>query len=136
MLAALRIFVASQVLNHTVGRPRDPERVQMPRQNSQHRGGSDEVSRRLKLLHELESGMLDSLECPDCHKQTVSVWFSHPEETDYRTWFVCSDCSFRMRAQNTGCPRFYSEKRLSHELDVYDSRLLGMTLPKKEEPAR
>ena len=107
-------------------------RVQMSKQNSQHRSSSDDVSRRMKLLHELESGVLDSLECPDCHKRTVSVWFSHPGETEYRTWFVCSNCSFRMRAQNTDRPRFYSEERLSHELDVYDNRLLGMTRLKKE----
>jgi hypothetical protein len=100
----------------------------MPKSNSQHQSSnSDDVNRRVKLLHELESGRLDSLDCPSCHKQTVSVWFSHPRETEYRTWFVCSDCSFRMRAQNTTRPQFYSEERLSHELDVYDQRLYGMT---------
>jgi transcription elongation factor Elf1 len=105
----------------------------MPKQNSQHHSNSDDVSNRLRLLRELESGRLDCLECPDCDKQTVSVWFSHPQETVYRTWFVCSNCSFRMRAQNTARPQFYSDERLSHELDVYDARLLKMTRLTEEE---
>src|ERR1043166_2690504 len=113
-------------------RPRALRRGRMPRQNSQNGSSSDDVIRRVKLLNELESGSLDSIECPDCQNRTVSVLFSHPGENEYRTWFVCSDCSFRMRAQNTGRPRFYSEDRLSHELDVYDSRPLGMTKLKDE----
>ena len=104
----------------------------MPKSNSQHQSNSDDLNRRVKLLRELESGQLDSLDCPSCDGQTVSVWFSHPGETEYRTWFVCSNCSFRMRAQNTTRPRFYSEERLSHELDVYDQRLHGMTRLKDE----
>ncbi len=105
----------------------------MSKQNSQHHHtNSDEVVRRVKLLHELESGLLDSLKCPSCGEPTVSVWFSHPGETEYRTWFVCSNCTFRMRAQNTTRPRFYSEERLSHELDVYDERLLNMSRLKNQ----
>lgn len=97
----------------------------MPKQNSPHRSSSDDVIRRVNLLRALEAGALDTIECPDCHNRSVSVWFSHPVENDYRTWFVCSNCAFRMRAQNTCRPKFYSEERLSHELDVYDTRLLA-----------
>ena len=38
-----------------------------------------------------------------------------------------------MRAHNTTRPKFYSDERLSHELDVYDDRLLKLTqLPEEE----
>ena len=105
----------------------------MPEQNSRNHGSSDDVTCRLRLLRDLESGRLDRLDCPDCNKQAVSVWFSHPREAVFRTWFVCSNCSFRMRAQNTTRPKFYSDERLSHELGVYDDRLLKLTrLPEEE----
>lgn len=61
----------------------------------------------------VELGKLESIECPDCHQQTVSVWFSHPS-TEYRTWFLCKNCPFEMRVQNTTKPGFYTDERLSH----------------------
>lgn len=95
--------------------------------NSRHLGSSDDVASRLRLVRDLESGQLERLDCPGCNTQAVSVWFSHPRETVYRTWFVCSNCSFRMRTQNSTRPKFYCDERLSHELDVYDDRLLKLT---------
>jgi len=105
----------------------------MPKQNSRNHGSGGEVTNRLRLLRDLEFGQLESLDCPDCNKQAVSVWFSHPRRDVYRTWFVCSNCSFRMRARNSRRPKFYSDERLSHESDVYDDRLLKLTrLPEEE----
>jgi hypothetical protein len=105
----------------------------MSKQSFPHQNSNSELAGRLNLLRELDSGLLDGLSCPSCSKQMVSVWFSHPTEAVYRTWFVCANCSFEMRAQNTSPPRLYSEERLSHELDTYDGRLLKKARLSTEE---
>jgi hypothetical protein len=84
-----------------------------------------DVSARLVLLHELESGRLDSIECPICHAHSISVWFTHPAENEYRTWFVCHGCSFKLRAQNTERSQFYSSARINDELQAYDVELFA-----------
>ena len=59
----------------------------------------------VRLLKEPMPGTLDALECPSCHRDSVSVWFTHPGDGIYRTWFICSECSFQLRAQNVGLQR-------------------------------
>jgi RNase P subunit RPR2 len=66
---------------------------------------------RLRLLEAEAAGDLDELLCPKCRKCTVSVWFTHPSKQEYRTWFVCDNCDFSMRAQNVGRPSHYSKER-------------------------
>ena len=77
------------------------------------------------LLWAADSGKLDSLDCPSCHRQTVSVWFTHPKPDIYREWFVCSSCSFSFRAQISGIPKHYSESRINQKLQEYDVDLLA-----------
>jgi hypothetical protein len=70
-----------------------------------------DLSARLALLRAASEGKLDGLPCPQCGQPCVSVWFTHPAEELYRTWFLCSRCSFEMRAQNAGRPPHYSAER-------------------------
>ena len=76
------------------------------------------------LLSQADAGQLDSLECPGCRLLTVRVWFTHPEVNSYRTWFTCSNCSFHTRVQNSQKPQFFSENRVSTELQERDLLLL------------
>ena len=69
------------------------------------------VAERLELLRAANEGKLDGLICPRCARPCVSVWFTHPTEKEYRTWFICSNCGFEMRAQNSGRPPHYSKER-------------------------
>ena len=94
-------------------------------------------SRRLEahvsLARAAESGTLDSLECPDCHKLAVSVRFTQPQKGLYRTWFICSECTFHTRAQDSGRPAHYSEERVDKYLEEYDSDLLSkMRFPRSD----
>lgn len=98
----------------------------MPYESSQHRNSGDEIELRSALVRALESGRLDHMECPNCREYAITVWFSNPIEGEYRTWFICSSCSFEMRVQNSMKPRFYSDERVSHELDQYDRRVLAL----------
>jgi hypothetical protein len=70
-----------------------------------------DVNERLGLLNAAAAGQLDALPCPRCKTVNVGVWFTHPAKDEYRTWFVCSNCGFEMRAQNTGRPTHYSAAR-------------------------
>jgi len=74
----------------------------------------------LRLLHEADAGYLDDLECPQCQQTAVSVRFTHPAADTYRTWFICSGCNFHTRVQNGERPRFYSEDRVSTDLQERD----------------
>jgi hypothetical protein len=76
------------------------------------------------LLRTLESGVLDSIECPRCHMHSVSVRFTRPSVDEYRTWFVCAECPFRLRVQNSERPRRYSADRLDEDLETFDSGIL------------
>ena len=46
------------------------------------------------LLHEVNAGNLDNLQCPKCQHKTVSAWFTHPEPETFRTYLICADCDF------------------------------------------
>jgi hypothetical protein len=94
------------------------------------------IEARLALARAADSGVLDSLECPDCGCHTVSIWFSHPREDEYRTWFICSECAFNMRGQNLDRPRHYSEERVDPEFEMYDDRILGQAIFKKPKPRK
>jgi hypothetical protein len=72
--------------------------------------GTDLVAR-AALLEAAAEGKLDGLSCPRCQCPDVSVWFTHPADDLYRTWFVCGRCGFEMRAQNAGRPPHYSAER-------------------------
>src|SRR2546427_12972592 len=106
----------------------------MPRENSQNlqNNSSDErLSSQLRLLNEAAAGHLDDLECPKCRHAAVSVWFTHPASDVYRTWFICADCDFHTRAQNTAKPSFFSEARVNTELEEQDLSILRASLFKR-----
>ena len=70
-------------------------------------------------------GALDSLDCPNCHSQSVSVRFTHPAEHEYRTWFICSQCGFQLRTIDDGRPPHFSDSRVDQRLQAYDANLLA-----------
>lgn len=86
--------------------------------------GAYGLTSRLALLEALESGVLDRLTCPECGAAGVSVWFTHPAANEYRTWFVCTNCSFSMRAQNSERPRFFCDSRIDERLEANDASVL------------
>jgi hypothetical protein len=85
----------------------------------------------LLLVKESASGHLDNLDCPSCRRASVSVSFSCPAPEIYRTWFVCADCDFRTRVQNTTKPIFFSEDRVSEELEEKDKSILRRAIFKR-----
>jgi transcription elongation factor Elf1 len=85
---------------------------------------NSDIAVRIELLRLLESGLLDLLECPQCHKNSVSVRFTHPRINEYRTWFVCDHCSFSMRVQNSERPQHFLSERVDEQLEEYDSDVL------------
>ena len=92
---------------------------------------SNELNETLKLLEKLESGILDSITCPRCHNDSVTVRFSNPEPNEYRTWLVCLKCSFVLRLQNTERPQFYSTSRIDEQLEAYDYEVIGKMIFKR-----
>jgi ribosomal protein S27E len=104
----------------------------MPTGNSQNpKRTNDELSLQLRLLKEANAGHLDDLECPKCRHAAVSVWFSHPAAEVYRTWFICGNCDFHTRAQNTERPGFFSDERVSTDLEEKDLAILRQSLFKR-----
>lgn|GEM_PF-2566511 len=104
----------------------------MPTGNSQNPSRTDEeLALQLRLLNEADAGRLDDLECPECRHAAVSVWFSHPAAEVYRTWFICASCDFHTRAQNTEKPRFFSDERVSTDLEEKDLAILRQSLFKR-----
>ncbi len=104
----------------------------MPTENSQNpRRTNEELSLQLRLLKGANAGRLDDLECPKCRLAAVSVWFTHPVADVYRTWFICVNCDFHTRAQNTEKPRFFSEDRVNTELEEKDLAILRRSLFKR-----
>jgi len=83
---------------------------------------AERMAHLLTLLNAASAGTLDALECPRCRQDAVSVWFTHPGDGIYRTWFICTECSFQLRAQNVDIPRHYSQDRVSEQLENYDER--------------
>lgn len=77
------------------------------------------------LLWAADAGKLDSPDCPSCHKQTVSVWYTHPRADIYREWYICSSCSFSLRMQLRGVPKHFTESRIDQKLQEYDADLLA-----------
>lgn len=69
------------------------------------------LEKRLDLLRREVAGQLVDLPCPDCGQNRIAVWYTHPAPADFRTWFVCDNCRFEMRAQNTDQPQHYSLDR-------------------------
>lgn len=103
----------------------------MPRESSQNPNNDEKLSLQLHLLNEAAAGHFDDLECPQCRQAGVSVWFTHPAADIYRTWFICVNCDFHSRTQNTERPRFFSEDRVSTELEEKDLAILRQSLFKR-----
>jgi hypothetical protein len=89
-----------------------------------HDSKADQLVHQRRLLWAASAGTLDDLECPLCHQRSESAWFTHPGDGIYRTWFICTECSFQLRAQNSGRPEHYSEDRVSEQLENSDEGLL------------
>src|SRR5215469_10954788 len=89
------------------------------------------LMKQMHLLEEAAIGHLDNLECPKCRHMAVSVWFSHPVPDVYRTWFICADCDFHSRAQNTEKPRFFSDDRVNTVLEEGDIAIVRQSIFKR-----
>jgi ribosomal protein S27E len=83
------------------------------------------VEQRVALLRAVEAGTFVELPCPDCGHHTVSAWFTHPAADEYRTWFVCADCPFEMRAHDTGRPSRFCEERVHDQFQERDRAVLA-----------
>lgn len=81
---------------------------------------TQDTERRLALVKSATSGVLDDLECPSCRRKSVTVRFTHPFGSEYRTWFLCRSCDFTMRAQNSGVPAHFSQGRVDRDLQTRD----------------
>jgi hypothetical protein len=104
----------------------------MPKESSQNRHNNEErLSLHLQLLNDVAAGRLENLQCPNCGRAAVSAWFTHPAKAIYRTWFICSDCDFHSRAQNTDRPNFFSEARVCTDLEERDLSILKSSLFKR-----
>ena len=97
----------------------------MSYESSQFPGPNSELQATLKLLAEIESGAIESLECPSCHANMVSVWFTLPCPNEYRTWLICGNCEFGTRVQNSERPRSFSEDRVNESLEQFDQSFLN-----------
>ena len=84
----------------------------------------DRLDHIVAILASAADGVLDDLECPDCHARSVSVRFTNPQEGVFRTWLVCSQCTFEQRSQNSEKPRTFSSKRVDKRLQDYDAAML------------
>jgi hypothetical protein len=79
----------------------------------------------IQLLKAAEAGSLDEHVCPHCRKRANSVWFSNLAKDHFRTWFVCTECTFHTRAQNSDKPAFFSAERCYPDLKARDKSILG-----------
>ena len=91
----------------------------------------DDLSRRLALIKQVDTGLFECMECPSCEQPTVSAWFTHPAESEYRTWFRCDNCTFEMRGHNTGRPVAYREDRVDKQLELRDRLVLEKSIFKR-----
>jgi len=91
----------------------------------------DRGSRIVGLAKQAQAGLLEGLECPECSALAVAVWFTHPAEDEFRTWFVCAACGFQTRARNAGKPRYFSEERRRLDLEARDKSILESAIFKK-----
>jgi hypothetical protein len=99
--------------------------------DNSHNQGEHRLTLYLHLAEEAAAGHLDDLECPNCRQATVKVWFTHPTADTYRTWFICAECDFHTRAQNTDRPRFFSEDRVSGSLEDRDRSVIKQAIFKR-----
>jgi hypothetical protein len=83
-----------------------------------------DLARQMAPLRALDGGAVENIDCPECQQPSVSVWFSNPQPDEYRTWFICNNCTYKMRAQNSGRPSQYSEARRKPGLEGYDADLI------------
>ena len=102
----------------------------MPAENSLS-PNDERLSLNLRMLSEAANGRLDDLECPKCRQATVYVRFTHPTPNVYRTWFICFNCDFHSRIQNIEQPPFFSEERISSELEEKDLAILKQSIFKR-----
>lgn len=96
------------------------EKSQIPQNPS----NNERVAELLRLANEAAAGHLDELECPECQHSAISVWFTHPSPEVYRTWFICGDCGFHTRAQLADKPPYFTESRVSTDLEERDLLIL------------
>lgn len=85
----------------------------------------NELSTGLHLMEKMNTGRLDALVCPKCGKPDVSVWFTQPMANEYRTWFVCGKCDFKLRTQNSERPAQFTSERVDKTLEKYDKNLVS-----------
>ena len=102
----------------------------MPRESSRNQN-EKRLSPQLHLLNEAAAGRLEDLECPTCRKTAVSVWFTHPASDTYRTWFICANCDFHTRVQNTERPQSFSQDRVNTNLEERDLSIFRQSLFRK-----
>jgi hypothetical protein len=100
----------------------------MPQSPQNPRHSDERLSSHVRLMKGAAAGQLEDLECPTCGHAAVSAWFTHPEPDMYRTWFICSDCDFHSRAQNTERPVFFSEVHVCTDLEERDLSILKRSL--------
>ena len=81
---------------------------------------TDDTKARLHLVDLAAHGRLDGLHCPQCNQSRVTVRFTNPGLGEYRTWFVCTSCDFRMRTQNSGRPAYFVASRVDPDLERAD----------------
>jgi hypothetical protein len=103
----------------------------MPSEESQNPQNDESLKVQLRLLGKAAAGQIEDLECPSCGHAAVSVWFTHPAADVYRTWFICADCDFHTRAQDTSRPSFFSEARINTELEERDLSILKQSRLKR-----
>ena len=84
---------------------------------------STEVALQIALLRAVDDGQLEGLICPKCKMPKMSVRFSNPMPSEYRTWFICQECGFKVRAQNSARPKSFSEERIDSDLELLDSSI-------------
>jgi len=103
----------------------------MPREEPKDPKKRHDLAAYARLTQEADKGRLDDLVCPKCEREAVSVWFTHPAADTYRTWFICGNCDFHSRAQHDGRPPFFSDDRVSTELQERDLAILRQLIFKR-----
>ena len=88
------------------------------------RDSERELKAKVNLLWIADSGKLEGIECPECKEESISVRFTNPVDGVYRTWFVCSKCKFRLRAQNSVRPKYFSDELVDEDLQKYDVEVI------------
>jgi len=82
---------------------------------------ADQIS---KLTRDVDAGRLDALQCPGCKASTVSISFTHAAPEEYRVYFTCSRCLFRISGRHVGKPAHFSQERVDRTLQAFDIQAL------------